>query len=253
MSKRKRILLGCTALVLAIVAVAGWRWSADWVDTQVSFAAAQAVAATVSGDAVEVTTDDWIVFRPRGGQVEKALVFYPGGLCDPRGYAEPLRAVAEAGYLVVIVPMPFYLAVLGSNRADDVVDAFPEIRRWAVSGHSLGGAMAARFAARNPGVMDGLLLWDAYPPENDDLSGSSLEVTVVHRAGAEGAPPSDYVEAFRLLPADARLVPIPGGSHINFGRFDAALRFREAPQATIALEEQHRLTAEASIAFMAGL
>jgi len=40
---------------------------------------------------------------------------------DPRAYAPAARALAEEGYLVVIVPMPLNLAVLAPGRAAEVM------------------------------------------------------------------------------------------------------------------------------------
>jgi pimeloyl-ACP methyl ester carboxylesterase len=54
---------------------------------------------------------------------------------------------------VVIVPMPLNLAVFGSQRFQEVIAAYPEIRHWAVGGHSLGGAMAAHFATQHPAAV----------------------------------------------------------------------------------------------------
>lgn len=136
-----------------------------------------------------MSRDDWIVFRPRRVGADTALIFYPGGECHERGYAEPLRQIAAAGYLAVLVPMPLYLAILAPGRAEDVIAAFPEIETWAIAGHSLGGAMAARYVYRHPGQIDGLLLWDAYPPETDDLSDRKLKVRVIHRSDASGQLP----------------------------------------------------------------
>ena len=59
-----------------------------------------------------------------------------------------------------------------SDRAQEVIAAYPEIQHWAVGGHSLGGAMAARFVYQHPGAIQGLALWAAYPASSDDLQGN---------------------------------------------------------------------------------
>lgn len=89
---------------------------------------------------------------------------------DPVAYAPVARDIAAAGYLTVIDPMPLNLAVLDLQGAGDIIAGFPDITSWAIGGHSLGGAMAAEFAFRNPGVVDGLALWAAFPAANSDLS-----------------------------------------------------------------------------------
>lgn len=75
--------------------------------------------------------------------------------------------------------MPANLAVLGANRARAVQEAFAEVESWAVGGHSLGGAMAARYARRSPDAVRGRLLWASYPADGDDLSTRALAVASV--------------------------------------------------------------------------
>ncbi|MGC9335419.1 MAG: alpha/beta hydrolase, partial [Anaerolineae bacterium] len=104
----------------------------------------EALAALQSGAEVQVKADPWLVFKPAGDEPTTGLVLYPGGRVDPRSYAPAARAIAAEGHVVVIVPMPFNLAVTGAGRAADVISAFPQVERWAVGGHSLGGAMASR-------------------------------------------------------------------------------------------------------------
>ena len=103
----------------------------------------EALEAMQSDSQVQVTEDRWITFQPAGMQPDTGLVIYPGGPVDPRSYSPIAREIAGRVYLAVIVPMPLNLAVFGSERAQEVIADYPEIRHWAVGGHSLGGAMAA--------------------------------------------------------------------------------------------------------------
>jgi hypothetical protein len=246
---KKFILIGVVAVVLSL-SVWAYFWVEDWEKNKFSAAHPAALTALESDSKVRVDIDDWIVFSPATGKPEKAFIFYPGGDCDERGYAEPLRQIAEAGYLVVLVPMPFYLAVLAPNKAEKVLATFPDIEKWAIGGHSLGGAMAARYVYTHPGEIDGLLLWDAYPPETDDISSRDLAVRLVHRADASGVPPDYYNKFLPNLPSDLELAPVVGASHINFGHFRPATRFRDAPSATIPITEQHEQIAVASVNFL---
>jgi pimeloyl-ACP methyl ester carboxylesterase len=178
---------------------------------------AQALTAMESTERVAVSSDNWIVFKPRDGSLESGLIFYPGGLVDPRAYAPMARDIAAEGYPVVIVPMPFNLAVFGSGKATDVMKAFPDVEHWAVGGHSLGGAMASRYARQNPTSVSGLVLWAAYPSSSDDLSDSDVAVTSVY-ATLDGLASVEEIEDSRtLLPPDTRFVPIDGGNHAQFG------------------------------------
>ena len=129
-------------LVLAIILALAVVGFVIWGSTPLRPMPESAIA--LESDAqVSVDASRWIVFTPAAGQPDTGLVFYPGGRVDPRAYAPAARAIAARGYLVVIVPMPLNLAVFGSNRAAQVISAFPEIGHWAVGGPSLGGAMAA--------------------------------------------------------------------------------------------------------------
>jgi pimeloyl-ACP methyl ester carboxylesterase len=119
----------------------------------------------------------------------------------------------------VDTPMPFNLAVLAPDRAGDVIAAYPQVKAWAVGGHSLGGAMAARFAHSHPGAARGLVLWAAYPDASDDLSGLALPVVSVSGSRDGLATPAKIAAARPFLPPDARFVVVPGGNHAQFGDY----------------------------------
>jgi pimeloyl-ACP methyl ester carboxylesterase len=181
----------------------------------------EAQQALVSDARVTVDTEPWLIFAPATGRPAVGFVIYPGGRVDPAAYAPPARALAAEGFLTVIVPMPLHLAVLDPGAAADVLAAFPEVERWAVGGHSLGGAMAANFARRHPDRVDGLVLWASYPADSDDLS--ALDVRVVSVFGTQdGLTSLDQIEASRrLLPADTLFRAIEGGNHAQFGWYGA--------------------------------
>lgn len=177
----------------------------------------EALSALQSDAQVTVSSDRWLVFRPVAAQPDTGLVFYPGGRVDYRAYAPAARQIAAQGYLVVIVDMPLNLAVLDAGAAADVLAAYPEIAHWAVGGHSLGGAMAANFAWKNPTAVNGLVLWAAYPASGDDLSASGLRVVSIYGV-RDGLATGDKIDASRaLLPADTMWVRIEGGNHAQFG------------------------------------
>jgi pimeloyl-ACP methyl ester carboxylesterase len=145
--------LGVVVVVLAI-------WAG-----QAAGPTSEAVAALNSDSSVTVTDGDLLVFEPTGHRAPIGLILYPGARIDPRAYAQLGRAIAEQGFLTVIAPMPLNLAILAPDAARDIMERFPDVDSWVVGGHSLGGAMAARFAYENPGLADGLILWAAYPAD----------------------------------------------------------------------------------------
>lgn len=185
----------------------------------------RAVAALESGNDVLVTqTGDGWVFLPDSawGVPATGLVFYPGGRVDARSYAPFASALAAEGHAVVIVEVPLSLAVLEVGAADDVIESPPlaAVTRWAVGGHSLGGAMAAQYLAdaRHPEV-EGLLLLAAYPPSGADLSDSGVSVTDVTASLDSVLDRERWVAGRALLPQNAYRVSISGGNHAGFGDY----------------------------------
>jgi len=207
-----------------------------------------ALAALQSDEAVTVSQEGWLTFRPATGEPQTGLIFYPGARVNARAYAPTARAIAAAGYLVVIPEMPLNLAILGIGTANDVMAAHPSIGNWAVGGHSLGGASAALFVDANPGKAEGLLFWAAYPPDSNPLVNQSpLAVTSVYGT-LDGLATVEKVDHSRtLVPPTAIFVPIEGGNHAQFG--DYGPQSGDNP-ATISAEEQQAQTAIASIALM---
>jgi hypothetical protein len=91
------------------------------------------------------------------------VVFYPGARVEPDAYLPTAARIATRADVTVVVPeMRLNLAVLSQGRAADVVAGEPGIERWVVGGHSLGGAMACRYAGATDRPVEGLLLVGAY-------------------------------------------------------------------------------------------
>ena len=206
----------------------------------------QAMAALEAGEDVKISGDDLIIFQPADVQASTGFVFYPGGRVDYRSYAPALRDIAAQGYLVVLVPAPLNLMVFDVNAADTVLPQFPQIKHWAIGGHSLGGAMAASYLYNHPGEADGLILWASYPAENNDLSDSNLRVLSVY-----GTLDMAGVEKFNasrtLLPADTTWVVIEGGNHAQFGDYG----FQPGDNvATISATDQQKQVVDATISFL---
>lgn len=205
-----------------------------------------ALAALASDGEVAVSQERWLVFRPAGTRPDTGVIFYPGANCDVRGYAPVLRRIAAAGYLVVDLPMPFDFAIFAPDRAAAVPSAYPEIRRWVIIGHSMGGAMAGRYAQRNPDKLAGVVLWDSYPPAGNSLADSSLPVWHIHRALPDGTPAEKFTRNRSLFPPDSVWVPIPGGIHMYYGSFDGGA-YVEEWQPTISRAQQQDLAVDATL------
>jgi pimeloyl-ACP methyl ester carboxylesterase len=238
----KKILV-VVAIVL-VIAIAGF---VIWAETPLG-PMPEAEAALQSDAVVQVETDPWYTFMPTDEVQDTGFIIYPGGRVDPRSYAPTARALAEAGYPVVLVPMPLNLAVFGAGKAADVIAAHPEVSRWAIGGHSLGGAMAANFTARNPEAIDGLVFWAAYPASSDNLAGFNALAVSSISATNDGLATPDKIDASRpLLPASTTWLPIQGGNHAQFGWYGPQ---PGDGQATISREEQQAQVVAATVAVL---
>lgn len=240
----KRVLLAL--LVILLLAVAGFT---AWAYTPLG-PMPEATAALQADAAVQIATAPWLTFAPRGSQPTTGFIFYPGGRVDARSYAPAARAIAERGYLVVIVPMPFNLAVTNAGAAAGVMAAHPEIQRWAIGGHSLGGAMAANFVYTHPNAVQGLALWAAYPAGNNGLADRRLVVVSIYGT-RDGLASRFEVDASRaLLPPNARYLAIEGGNHAQMGWYGAQ---GGDGQATISRAAQQAQVVDATVELLAAL
>lgn len=241
MRKLIRYLLISIPLIL-VLAAGGFVVWANIVPTPMS----ETLAAMQNDSQVEFSrnNNDWLVFTPKHQVPTVGLIFYPGGRVTAEAYAPAMHEIAEQGYLAVVVPMPLNLAFFGVDRGTDVIASFPEIDDWVIAGHSLGGAMAARFAHDNLELVDGLVLWAAYPEESKDLSDSNL-VTASIYGTRDGLATEDTIKSSRaLMPDDTLWVAIDGGNHAQFGWYGAQSGDLEA---TISREEQQNQAIAATL------
>lgn len=217
-----------------------------WSKTGTYPARTVALTALESTDQVTVTQQKWITFTPNT-EVHTGLIFYPGGLVEPTAYTPILHKIAEEGVLVVIVPMPLNLAIFNTGAANSVINSYPNISTWILTGHSLGGAAAAIFAENNPTKIDALAFWDSYPPNSADLSDNSISAISIYGTTSNFPNTDNFDDQKYLLPEDTIFIPIEGANHAQFGDY--------GPQkgdvvATMSLAEQHERVAEIMLDFI---
>lgn len=206
----------------------------------------EAAAALVPGERVQVTvTDTVIALLPASGARATALIVYPGAKVPVTGYAPVGRAIAEQGFPVFLVPMPGNFALLDVDEASRVQAAHPEIERWVIAGHSLGGVAAAQYAARHLSTVQGLVLWASYP--TDDLSTSGLKVVSIWGSLDAAAQTVDSADTRAKLPTDTHFVEIPGGNHEQFGYYTGQAN---DPVAEITRADQQAAIVEATVALL---
>ena len=209
MSKQTKRTLWVLGLVFLLLGVGCGVWAADYYHAD-----PEAAALLTGGQGVEVRPIDggWLLDGPG---TRDAFVFYPGGKVEATAYLPLLTALARDGVDCFLVRMPLNLAFFKTNAAGAIRAAYA-YDRWYLGGHSLGGAMAAVYAAGHGDDLDGLVLLAAYAtkplPEH-------LAVLELH-GSADGVLNREKLAAGRqYLPASAVCEELPGGNHAQFGAY----------------------------------
>lgn len=202
----------------------------------------QAMANLKDSTLVDVTVNNFISFAPENTAATTGLIIYPGAKVEPEAYAPLANKIAQAGYEVIITPMPLNFAIFDSNAADEVISKFPNIKNWVISGHSLGGVMAAKYASENSNIK-GVIFYASYP-QGDELKDSNIEVTSIY-GSLDGVANLDKIIGSKdLLPTSTTFVEIIGGNHAQFGSYGDQSGDNAAE---ISVDEQIEQAANASI------
>ena len=144
------------------------------------------------------------------------LVFYPGAKIEESAYAPLLRLLAQSGVDVCLVKMPLKLAVFAQNKAETVFALYPHENKY-IGGHSLGGAVAANYAASHGEDISGLILLAAYPTKT---IAENVKVISVYGSKDEVIN-KDKLSKGRELAAHYCEFIIEGGNHAQFGNYGA--------------------------------
>ena len=229
-----RILVPLFAFVQLIVFVFVI-WSSDYYRAGETAAAAMQTDAVV---AVEKTGSGWLFDGP---SEEDLLIFYPGAKVEETAYAPLLRMLAEQKMDVYLVKMPYHLAFFNINAAERVLKN-STYARYYLGGHSLGGAMAANYAAEHEDAFDAVILLAAYPTKE-----TSLDTLLVY-GSEDGVLNRDRVHAAEdLISGTCTAYVLEGGNHAQFG--DYGLQSGDGT-AGISAQEQQSRTVEEIIRFL---
>jgi len=200
------------ATVLAIIAALLWAGTPF-------HGSDRSVASVLDDDAIDVEQiDGGYVLSPADAYSDRALVFYPGARVAPDAYLASLAPlVRETDTTVVVVDMPLNLAILDQGAADRVLDRRPDVDEWYVGGHSLGGAMACRYARANPDRLDSLVLLGSYCDRS--IADTDLRTLVVTGAGDTVIDTDAFERNRDNLPGSATVRELPGVNHTQFGSY----------------------------------
>lgn len=224
-SLRKKLWIGTGIVILAMAVLSG---AFFWYVSDIYHA--EDIALEVVAQDTGITVKDNLTILSPSYPTDTAIIFYPGAKVEAEAYLPLLNQIRQTGVTCILVHMPFHMAIFDSNAAKEVIPQFPEIKHWYIAGHSMGGAMASKFASEHPKEIDGLILLGAYiygdyPDDNTLTVYGSLNQSVEDHI--------DYTE---------NIVEIEGGNHAQFGNYGP--QKGDLP-ATISAQDQQKQTVEA--------
>lgn len=232
---RRKLRIGVLAMVLVIVAggLAFYIYTLDY------YRASADVEVWIQNNRERIEyRDDWTIVYPDESQdAALGLIFYPGGKVEAKAYLPLLIQLADEGLICVMPTMPFNLAVFHSNAADEIYHELPEIERWILSGHSLGGAMASNYVEKSSDQVEALILMGAYPINDADLPTYAIYGSYDIMLDLEKLESTDRVE-------------IVGGNHAYFGNYGEQ---EGDGKAIISRDQQQKATVDEIMGFISRL
>lgn len=171
------------------------------------------------------------------GDSNIGFIIFSGAKADEKAYAYLAQLLHEAGHTVVIPRVLFHLSATGIGHGVEIIDSHPEIEKWILIGHSLGGLPVGRIAVKRPDKLLGVALLATYM--STDLS--ELEIAAIRITARNDKIMRREITERHLdyLPDNSTSVIIEGGNHQGFGAYDSLSRDGEA---TIGWKEQNQQT-----------
>lgn len=202
---RKKLIVAAIAVLILAVFAYGIYYVNDY------YHADETALACLNGDGnVKVlNTSNGLLLDGYGN--DTALIFYPGAKVEYVSYFPLLMNLANKGIDCYLVEMPFNLAFLGQNRADEIIDAH-NYTHYFLAGHSLGGVMASNYV-HSTNKSDGLILFAAYPTEE-----IAKPVLSIYGSNDNVLNRQTYNDSKNLM-ANLTEVVIEGGNHAQVGNY----------------------------------
>lgn len=151
---------------------------------------------------------------------DTALIFYPGAKVEPNAYFYKLSVLSngQVGRIKVFVTKPtLNLAMLGINQAEQIIKEHPEVKKWIIGGHSLGGSMSCEYAKNHADKISEMWLFASYC--GSDISQTKIKAVTIYGSLDSVINPQKIAENRKNLPPDNTEIKIEGMNHAQFGNY----------------------------------
>ncbi|MFV0424469.1 MAG: alpha/beta hydrolase [Bacilli bacterium] len=150
--------------------------------------------------------DDNLYFDVQNSS-EIGFIIYPGAKVEEDAYAGIAKELVDNGYTAVVASFPFRFAFFDKNVADDIIENRPEIKKWIIIGHSLGGAMASSYIENTDKYIVGIVYLGSYPA-------TQIDIKSVYVYGE-----NDLILNKNKIPTTKDVYEIKGGNHAGFAYY----------------------------------
>ncbi|HHK5535369.1 TPA: alpha/beta hydrolase [Bacillus mobilis] len=205
MKKWMKIVLYSLLGILLIGSISFFVWS------QLSYKPTKEALSLVD----EQKDEDYIAFGEKGAKI--GVIFYQGAKVEAEAYSYLGEALAKDGHFVVMPKLPLNLAILGINEVDSVIEKYPEVQKWYVAGHSMGGAMISKYAFQHEEKVDGIIFLGSYPA--DDFSTKSIPMLSIYGEVDALATVEKIENNKKFMSKNTTMHMIKGGNHAHFGMY----------------------------------
>ena len=159
--------------------------------------------------------EDYIAFGEKDAKI--GVIFYQGAKVEAEAYSYLGEALAKDGHFVVMPKLPLNLAILGINEVGSVIEKYPEVQKWYVAGHSMGGAMISKYAFQHEEKVDGIIFLGSYPA--DDFSTKSIPMLSIYGEVDALATVEKIEDNKKFMSKNTTMHMIKGGNHAHFGMY----------------------------------
>lgn len=177
--------------------------------------------------------DDNIYFD--GDRTDVGFIIYPGAKVDEMAYSSLAKNLSDRGYTTAIVAFPLHFAFFDINAADEVINARPNIEKWVIIGHSLGGTMAGYYTTNTTNSISGLVFLASYTT-------AKINTESIYIYGS-----NDTVLSMDKIPLGDNTHIIEGGNHANFALYGPQ---KSDGVASITTKEQVDITTKLILEFI---
>ncbi len=197
-------------------------------------------AAAIAKEMTLIGRDYWFI-----GDSGVGFLLFSGAESDDRSYAYLAKLLHDAGHTVVIPKQRFQMSAFGTGHGREIIDTHPEIKKWILIGHSLGGMPVTHVAETHAEHLTGIVFLATYA--SADLTGlpfPALRISADH----DGVMNNERMDAYAgNLPAGSKSVMLTGANHRGFGGYQS--RSKRDGHATMTWQEQNEEAIRLVLAF----